>query len=58
MQGTKSVKEFMINEKIPRPMRSRVGIVTFDQDIAWLVGYRRDNRFKFREKGIKIWISY
>jgi tRNA(Ile)-lysidine synthase len=58
MNGTKSVKDFMINEKIPQPMRSRVGIVTFNQEIGWIVGYRRDNRFKFRGNGIKIWISY
>lgn len=58
MNGTKSIKDFMINEKIPRDMRSRIGIVTFDQEIAWIVGYRSDNRFKFKEKGIKIWISY
>lgn len=58
MNGTKSVKDFMINEKIPKPMRSRVGIVTFNQEIGWIVGYRRDNRFKFKGNGIKIWISY
>ena len=58
MNGKKKVKDFMINEKIPAPQRSRVGIVTFDQDIAWIIGFRRDNRFKFNKNGIKIRILY
>ncbi len=58
MNGTKSVKDYMINEKIPKSKRNRIGILTFGSDIAWIIGYRRDNRFKFNEKGVKIWISY
>ncbi len=58
MTGTKSVKNFMIDEKIPRDMRDRTGIVDFDGDIAWIVGYRRDERFKFNKIGIKIRIMY
>lgn len=56
MMGTKTVKDYMINEKIPQGERSRVGIVRIDGDIAWIIGYRRDERFKFRKKGIKICI--
>lgn len=58
MTGFKKVKEYMINEKIPAAERDRVGIVTFDEAIAWIAGYRRDNRFKFNKKGIKIRLSY
>ena len=58
MNGRKSVKDYMINAKIPKNKRSRIGIVLFGDDIAWIIGHRRDNRFNFYKKGIKIWISY
>ncbi len=58
MSGTKTVKAFMIDEKIPAPMRDRTGIVTIDGDIAWIIGHRRDRRFKFNGSGIKISILY
>lgn len=58
MKGTKKLKDFMIDEKIPRNDRSRVGILTIDENIAWIVGYRRDDRYKFKKNGIKIKIIY
>lgn len=58
MDGSKSVKEYMINEKIPKHMRSRIGILRICDNIAWIIGYRRDNRFKFHKNGIKINIIY
>lgn len=58
MTGSKSVKEYMINEKIPRDRRGSVPIVTFDEEIAWIAGYRRDNRFKFNKNGIKMRLEY
>lgn len=58
MDGSKSVKEYMINEKIPKHMRSRTGILRIGDNIAWIIGYRRDERFKFYKKGIKINIIY
>lgn len=58
MGGTKKIKDFMIDEKIPKTKRNSVGILTINGDVAWVVGYRRDKRFKFEKSGIKIWISY
>ncbi len=58
MDGTKKVKEYMINEKIPKNMRSRTGIVEVNGDIAWIIGYREDDRFPFKDNGIKISVSY
>ena len=58
MSGSKSVKEYMINEKIPKNLRSRIGILRIGDNIAWIIGYRRDERFKFRKNGIKIKIIY
>lgn len=58
MNGSKKLKDFMIDEKIPKQDRSGVGIITINNDIAWVVGYRRDKRYKFDKKGIKIKIMY
>ena len=46
MKETKKVNQFMINEKIPNPWRSRIPIVATAQQILWLVGYRIDDRVK------------
>ncbi len=54
MGGRKKVKDYMINEKIPKFERDRIGIMAFGDDIAWIIGYRRDARFKFGKNGIKI----
>ena len=58
MTGSKSVREYMINEKIPRNRRNRIGILRIGDDIAWIIGYRRDERFKFQKNGVKINIIY
>ncbi|MBQ3427182.1 MAG: tRNA lysidine(34) synthetase TilS [Clostridia bacterium] len=54
MDGTKRLKSFLIDEKVPRDMRDRIGIVTINGEIAWVMGHRRDERFRFEKKGIKI----
>ncbi len=58
MDGTKKVKEYMINEKIPRNMRSRTGIVELNGQIGWIIGHREDERFSFKGEGIKISVLY
>lgn len=58
MAGRKKVKEYMIDKKIPRYLRSRTGILCIGDEIAWIIGYREDGRFEFHEKGIKITVSY
>ena len=58
MNGTKTVKSYMIDKKIPKSKRSRTGIITISDNIAWIIGYRRDERFNFNKNGVKIWISY
>lgn len=58
MRGTKKLKDYMIDEKIPRQQRDLVGLLTIDGKIAWVIGKRRDRRFKFTDHGIKISILY
>ena len=42
----KKLKDFFIDEKVPRSMRSHVPLVEIGGEIAWVVGYRIDERFK------------
>ncbi|BAS32295.1 tRNA lysidine(34) synthetase TilS [Dehalococcoides mccartyi] len=40
MEDAKSLKEFMIDNKIPRNWRARVPLLISGKEILWLVGYR------------------
>jgi tRNA(Ile)-lysidine synthase len=46
MSGTKKLKDFFIDQKIPRNLRDSVPLVTDESSIVWVVGYRLDDRFK------------
>ena len=57
MSGKKKIKDYFINEKIPRAERPKTGLLTIDGEIAYIIGKRRDRRFKFDGSGIKITIK-
>ncbi len=44
--GFKKVKDFFIDEKVPRFLRKAVPIVECDRNVAWVGGFRIDDRFK------------
>lgn len=46
MRGKKKLSDFMIDEKIPLNLKSRVCVLTSGEDIVWVVGYRVDDRYK------------
>ena len=46
MKGKKKLSDFMIDEKIPVNLKRRLFIIESGNDIAWVVGYRIDDRFK------------
>ena len=46
MSGTKKLKDFFIDQKIPRHLRDSIPLLTNGSDILWVVGYRLDDRFK------------
>ncbi len=46
MRGTKKLKDFFIDEKIPRFIRKKVPVFETCNGIIWLGGIRTDNRFK------------
>lgn len=50
VRGTQKLKQFFIDHKIPRFERPRIPILISGEVIAWVVGYRIDERFKITEK--------
>lgn len=53
MTGSKKVKQYFIDKKIPRHKRGLIPIIEVNGEIA-SVGERIDRRFCFEDKGIKI----
>jgi tRNA(Ile)-lysidine synthase len=50
MKGTKKLKDFFIDEKIPRSQREEIPILTDEQQILWVFPYRMDERYKIDRK--------
>lgn len=50
MNGTKKLSDFFTDLKIPVSMRELIPILTYDDDIVWVVGKRADRRFSVGEK--------
>ncbi len=48
--GEKKIKDFFIDQKVPKSQRHRIPILEIDGRIAWVIGYRIDERFKITEK--------
>lgn len=46
MRGSKKVKDFFIDLKIPLEERERVPLLMGKDKVVWIVGYRIDQRFK------------
>ena len=52
--GEKKLKDFFMDEKIPRSLRHRIPILEIAGRVGWVVGYRIDERFKVSQntKGV------
>lgn len=48
--GSKKLKDFFIDEKVPLTMRYRIPILVSGNQIVWVAGYRIDDRFKVTDK--------
>ncbi|UII27435.1 hypothetical protein LVD15_03110 [Fulvivirga maritima] len=44
----------MIDEKIPLNLKERVYVLTSGENIAWVIGYRIDDRYKITSSSKKI----
>ncbi len=46
MQQRKKLSDFLIDNKVPIPLKAQVWVVTSGGQIVWILGYRIDDRFK------------
>ncbi|MFN8348630.1 MAG: tRNA lysidine(34) synthetase TilS [Spirosomataceae bacterium] len=55
MQGKqKKISDFLIDCKVPRTLKEKVFVLESDNKIAWIIGFRSDERFKATESTKKI----
>ena len=47
MKGKKKISDFLIDRKISLNLKSRVWVLEVDDRIAWVIGHRVDERFKY-----------
>ena len=54
VKGTQKLKDFFIDHKVPKFERPRVPLLISEERIAWIVGYRIDERVKITERTRKV----
>jgi len=47
--GRKKLQDFLVDARVPRGQRDRVGLLTAAGEVAWVVGHRIDDRFRVTE---------
>ncbi len=47
--GTKKLKEYFIDKKIPRELRDNIPLIAKNNEIIWIVGHRTSDKFKVTE---------
>ena len=48
MRGTKKIKDFLIDAKVPRCERDHIPMLVHGDEILWLIGYTTSERFKIQ----------
>lgn len=47
--GTKKLKEYFIDNKIPREIRDNIPLIAKEREIIWIIGYKISDKFKVTE---------
>jgi tRNA(Ile)-lysidine synthase len=52
--GTKKLKEFFIDNKIPRDARDRIPLICLGNETVWVIGYKISDKFRVTENTKKV----
>jgi len=58
MKSFKKISDFLIDQKVPGCDKNEVCVLCSGNDIAWVIGWRIDNRFRITEKTTTIMIFH
>ncbi|MDW7668325.1 MAG: tRNA lysidine(34) synthetase TilS, partial [Bacillota bacterium] len=50
MKGSKKIKDYFIDEKIPAKLRNEIPLICDDESIIWIAGYRMNHNYRITEK--------
>lgn len=50
MKGKKKLKNFFIDQKVPREQRDTILLLTHGSEVVWIIGYRENHRFKITDE--------
>ena len=50
MKGSKKIKDYFIDEKIPAKLREEIPLICDEENIIWIVGYRMNHNYRITEK--------
>ncbi|SMB81231.1 tRNA(Ile)-lysidine synthase [Peptoniphilus asaccharolyticus DSM 20463] len=54
MKGSKKLKDFFIDERIPKYKRDSVALIVDDEEIIWVAPYRMNEKYKIEKETEKI----
>jgi tRNA(Ile)-lysidine synthase len=54
MSGRKKLQDFFVDAKVPRDQRGSIPLMVSGDQIAWVVGFRVDERFKVTDSTRRI----
>ena len=54
MEGRKKLKDYFIDEKVPREIREKLFLLVDEKNIIWVIGYRTSEIYKIGSETSKI----
>lgn len=57
MKGKKKISDFLVDQKVALHKKGSVYVLESNGFIAWVIGYRIDDRFKVTGKTKKVWLG-
>ena len=56
LDGVKKLKDYFIDQKVPRDQRTIIPLIAQDNKIAWVIGMRTSDEFRARGDTKRIWM--